>query len=152
MQHFDDLIPEMKEWNDGRGIHVGDWLACYGNYELTVAYTSLFWPEFVIHDDCVFSAPFTEQHKESYKGFMKQTDGHKSSVEAVMNHQHILDLFPNVEAEPTRDQVLHIGRILRQMWQKKLNSDFPDREITVSFPEEHCEDLLDYEVTFFQNH
>jgi len=39
---------------------------------------------------------------------------------------------------------------LRDTWQARLNRDFPGRKIRVSFPEEHGEDLLQYEVTFFQ--
>jgi hypothetical protein len=48
--------------------------------------------------------------------------------------------------------VLFIGRKLKEIWGCKLKSDFPQRNFVVSFPEQPAEDLLDYEVTFFQDH
>jgi hypothetical protein len=44
-----------------------------------------------------------------------------------------------------------IGRRLKEMWAAKLAQDFPNRSFTASFPEEDCEDLMDYEISFFQN-
>ena len=152
MREYDTLIPEMREWNSGEGVDAHAWISAMGNYELTIAFTTLFWPEFTIYDDCVFLYPFTKQHLKNYKSFMKQTNGGKTSVGSVMNHQHILHLFPNVEKEPTREQVLFIGRILKEIWQNKLDRDFPERKIVVSFPEDYSDDLLDYEITFFQEH
>lgn len=38
---------------------------------------------------------------------------------------------------------------MKDMWETKLMRDFPDQNITVSFPEDDSDDLTDYEVTFF---
>lgn len=141
------LIPELQEWNDGGGIEVRAWLSCVGDYQHAIAYGSLFWPQFTEHDGCIFFQDFST---ETYEGFMKQAEGDKKRVEAVMNHRHILDLFPNVQSEPTKEQIIHLGHLLRDMWQCKLNRDYPGRRITVSFLEDDCGDLLDYQVTFFQ--
>jgi hypothetical protein len=100
------------------------------------------------HDDCVFFAD--RFSKENYRAFMEQTKGDKSAVEAVMNHTHLLDIFCNAQPRPTRDMVLYVGRLLKDIWQAKLNRDVPNRRIRVSFPEEHEDDLLYYEVSFFQ--
>jgi hypothetical protein len=104
----------------------------------------LFWPNFTEHDGCVFFAGFSE---DSYRGFMQHTGGNRQAVEAVMNHWHILDLFPG--SRPAREQVVYFGRLLREVWASKLASEFPHRRFVVSFPEEPFEDFLDYEVTFF---
>ena len=53
-------------------------------------------------------------------------------------------------AEPTRDQVVHLGRRLRDMWAAKLARDFPVRRFVVNFPEGGCGSLQDYEVSFYQ--
>ena len=45
---------------------------------------------------------------------------------------------------------MQLGRLLRQMWECKLQRDFPERQVVFRFLEEDCEDLLDYEITFFQ--
>jgi hypothetical protein len=149
MPDYSRLIPSSAEWNNGKGVDPETWLSFAGSFELTIAFGTLFWPEFIIHDECVFFAPFTDKSRASFRGFMEQTHGHKRSVEAVMNHQHILDLFPSTKIAPTREQVLFMGRMLKDIWQTKLNRDFPTRRIRVSFPEDESEDLLDYEITFF---
>jgi hypothetical protein len=145
---FTELIPEVENWKAaGKIIGPEEWIGTIGSYEHLVAYAQILWPDFVEHDDCVFRAGFTE---DIYKGFMTQMKGDKTSVEAVMNHRHVLDLFCNGNPEPTREMVLYVGRLLRDTWQAKLKHDFPARTFRVSFTEEHCEDLLQYEVTFFQ--
>ena len=146
---MDELIPDLRKWNDGRGISVEDWVQLVGNFEHAIAYSTLFWPEFQLHDGCVFFAGLDEAN---YQKWLKTTNGNKTSVQAVMNHRHILDLFPYAEPEPTQEQIIFLGRKLKDMWQTKLNRDFPDQQITVSFPEEPEGDLLSYEITFFIPH
>ena len=110
------------------------------------AYRSLFWPDFIEHDGCVFLA-FNQQR---YDEWLEQCGGDREQVEATMNHRHILDVLPQAVEEPTRDLVLTVGWLLRDVWEAKLRRDFPERAFTVRFPEDYSEDLLDYEVTFWQ--
>lgn len=146
---MNELIPELENWNNGDGINVESWIQCVGDYEHAIGYAELFWPTFEIYDGCVFSAGFD---KTTYEAWMKSTEGNKTSVQVVMNHLHILDLFPNVETDPSGKQVVHLGRKLKEIWEAKLRLDFPDYNIVVSFPEEEYDDLLDYEITFFIQH
>jgi hypothetical protein len=37
-----------------------------------------------------------------------------------------------------------------EIWQTKLSHDFPGRKITVTFPEDALKDILEYQITFFQ--
>ena len=145
---YPDLIPELNAWNNGAGIDIESWIACVGNYEHLIAYGHLFWPEFLEYDDCVFFAhKFSEKN---YRAFMEQTKGDTTAVEAVMNHTHILDICCNAQPRANRDMVLFVGRLLKDVWQVKLDRDFPKRRIIVSFPEEFQEDLVQYEVSFLQ--
>lgn len=144
---FASLLPELAAWNDGEGIEVREWLSCIGSYEHAIGYAALFWPSFVLHDECVLFEGF---RVSSYDGFFAQTKGKRRSVEGVMNHRHVLDMFPNSEREPTRAQVVHLGRTLKAMWSAKLRSEHPTRNVVVTFVEEGIEDLLDYQITFFQ--
>lgn len=105
----------------------------------------MFWQDFVEHDDCVFCSGFSES---GYLGFMRQVDGDKESVEKVMNHRHIPDYFPN--QNPTNEQVIYFGRLLKEIWQTKLRQDFPTRNVLVEFYEQDCNCIMDYEITFFQ--
>lgn len=144
---FNKLIPDLHLWNDGAGIDVGGWLSSMGNFELAIAFCELFWPEFMELDGCVFRAGTQEEY---YRIWLKTLKGNKTSVEAMINHMHILDCFANPEKEPIKEQVIHLGRKLQEIWAAKLARDFPDKEFVVSFPEDDVQDLLDYEITFFQ--
>ncbi len=95
---------------------------------------------------------FSGFNEGSYRGFMESTQGNKKSVEMVMNHLHILDLFQNTSEDPSKDLIVYLGRLLKDVWVCKVARDFPERQITVSFPEGEDYELLDYEITFFQEH
>jgi hypothetical protein len=143
------LIPELKNWNSGEGIDIDGWISCEGDHKHLIGYARILWPDFIEHDGCIFLGDRISE--ESYQAFMAQTKGDKSAVEAVMNHQHIIDLFSRSQHErPTRKVVLYLGRLLREIWQAKLSRDFPTRKITVTFLDDEVEDLLEYQVTFFQ--
>jgi len=144
---FANLIPELSEWNNGDGISVDAWICCVGDFEHAIGYGRVFWPNFEEHDGCVFAPGFSV---ESYIGFIEQCNGDKKRVEAVMNHVHIRDLFPNTDESPTHDQIVYIGRLLKEIWGCKLQRDFPDRRFVFSFPEGPYDDPILYELTFFQ--
>ena len=124
------LIPETREWNEGRGIDLLSWVGCVGSFEHAIAYGELFWPEFVEFDGCIFFAGFSE---ESYRGFMAQYGENKQAVEAVMSHRHILDFFSQKDPEPTRPQVGYLARLLKEMWSAKLRRDFPEKKMVYAF-------------------
>jgi len=152
MRNYNHLITDLDDWESHNGFKVGPdgWLAGMGSFNLAVAFTSLFWPEFTVHDDCVFMAPFSDQDRKNYESFLTITDQNKKSTEMTINHRHLLDIFPNQAEPPSREQVLYLGTMLKEMWQLKLNRDFPERRFVVSFPEGAFEDLADYEITFWQ--
>jgi hypothetical protein len=142
---FDELIPELPRWNNGSGIDVEDWIGCIGNFEHLIGYVELIWPRFVEHEGCILHEGFSV---EGFRGFMEQARGDKRSVEAVMNHLHIADLFST--GRPTEAQVIHVGHRLKEIWSAKLTRDFPDRNVEVSFTEGPFEDVVDYEITWYQ--
>jgi hypothetical protein len=144
---FAALIPGLAEWNNGRGISIEGWTQCSGSFELAIGYSRLFWPAFVEHDGCVLLAGFSV---ESYRGFMDQCGGDRRRVEAVLNHRHVFDHFSHADGSATAQQIVYLGRILKDMWEAKLARDFPSRRFVVSFPEGPYDDIVDYEVTFWQ--
>jgi hypothetical protein len=146
-EEFESLIPELPDWNNGDGIDVDTWISCAGNYEHAIGYSRIFWPEFVEHDDCIFQSGFSI---DSYDGFMEQSGGHKKSVESVMNHWHISELFCDGDTIPSHKQAIYMGRILKDLWSTKLMRDFPSRNIVVNFSEGPHEDLIDYVITYYQ--
>lgn len=130
---FDSLIPELPTWNAGAGISIDEWIGAIGRHDHAIGYGRVFWPAFVKHDGYLLRAGFSE---EALAGFVTQCDGDRRRVEAVMNHEHVHDIFVgmlNVGEEPLPAQVDHLGRLLCDMWCTKLRRDFPDLNVTVNF-------------------
>lgn len=142
------LIPEAREFDWVSDLTPLGWLYHTGSVGHAIAYADLFWPAFVEHDGCVLLAERLDQ--ANFRDWMASTKGDRRAVEAVLNHTHITDLFGDGGTQPTREQVMYLGRLLREMWAAKLARDFPDRRFVVSFPEDECESLQDYEVSFYQ--
>jgi len=82
---------------------------------------------------------------------METAAGDRSRVESVINHLHILDMFDSEGFEPTEQVVVHVARLLRDMSSCKLQRDFPDRKFRVEIYDGSPDDLLAYELTFFQD-
>jgi len=152
MEHFNykELIPELAEWEaqNNSQFEISDWISCVGDYEHAIGYMSIFWPNMYEYDGCVFIRSLPE--KEHYETWLNQTKGNKKSVEAVLNHVHIIDLFQVGHLSPTEEQLKYIGYKLKEMWQAKSMQQFPDKEILVEFYEGNSEDLDEYQVTLFQ--
>jgi hypothetical protein len=141
------LVPEAREFDWVDDLTPVGWLWFAGIPGQAVAYAELFWPEFVEYEGCVLLAA---PDPANFREWMASTKGDRRAVEAVLNHQHVTDLFGERGAAMSREQVVHLGRRLRDMWAAKLAQDFPGRRFVVSFPEDGRESLQDYEVSFYQ--
>ncbi|MCX7015883.1 MAG: hypothetical protein NTW86_25565 [Candidatus Sumerlaeota bacterium] len=147
-ENLDKLIPELPLWNNGAGIDPESWVNSFARCDHAAGYALLFWPDFVLYDDCVFLSQPDPQH---YADWLSSCHGDKTRVEGLMNHQHILDMFCNSEMKPTKELVAHIGRLLKDMWSCKLKRDFPDRPIRVECYGDDSDDLIDYQITVFHD-
>ena len=146
-EDLDKLLPDLGAWNNGTGIDPEGWINCFARYDLAMGYALMFWPDFVIYDDCVF---LYEPDPQNYQSWMASCNGDKTRVEGAMNHRHITDMFRNSDVRPTKETVVHIGRLLKDMWSCRLKRDFPERQIRVEFYDSDSEDLVDYQITVFQ--
>jgi hypothetical protein len=144
-QDFQELIPELRLWNNGDGISADGWISCSGTYPLAVGYSLIFWPRFVRFEGYVLRDGFSE---ESLRGFERQTGGHRAAIEQVMNHIHLADI--HCQELSSEAQLRYLGRVLRDIHEVKLRSDFPDLSFNVEFNDQPGLDPLDYEVSFWQ--
>ena len=146
-EQADKLIPELSEWNSGAGIGMLSWVRCVGRLDHAVAYAAYLWLDFVVHDDCVF---LRVPDLANYDDWMRQCGGDRTRVESVMNHLHLAEMFGDAAFEPSPDALTHLGRLLSDMWSCKLRRDFPDRRVTVALSGAGSDELLDYEITVYQ--
>jgi hypothetical protein len=144
---YSKLIPELSAWNNGAGIDVDGWLSCKGDFELAIAFSRMFWPEFTEHDGCVLFAGFGPT---VYQEWLESCEGDRAAVEAVMNHRHLLDLFYHAADSATPAQLTYLGRVLKDIFTAKLQYLFPSRVFTVEFDEGPFANPLDYQLTFWQ--
>ncbi len=141
----ESMKAELAAWNNGRGVDLEDWICCMGNYNLAIGYLSIFCPEFVEFEGYILRDGFS---KDALRSFEEGSTRDRKSVEAVMNHLHIVDIH---HEDLSKDKVILLGRKLKEIYEARLQWQFPEKPCTVSFYEpETDEDLLDYEITFWQ--
>ena len=147
MTDFNELIPEMRDWNNGAGIGIEAWVSSMGSFRLAIGYSTLFWPQFVEFERYVLQEGFSV---ESLRGFELQCGGDRRRVEAVMNHLHIADIQHHGCEDLTRERVVYLGRVLSEIYRAKLAWQFPSKRFEVHFDDSPAEHLTDYELTFVQ--
>ncbi len=142
----ESMIEELSKWNDGKGIQVEDWISCVGNFSLAIGYAELFWPEFIEFEDYILRKGFSES---ALRSFGKGCD--KKGTEWVMNHLHIADIHHYGCEDLTRDKVVILGNILKEIYSAKLAWQFPDKPCFVEFyPPDDENDLTGYQISFWQ--
>ena len=148
------LIPDLSNWRkyNGKDFSIEDWVVGEGNVNFAIAYSFLFWPEFVEYDDCIiFKNHFDKNNFENWKNteYIKNY----GQIESVLNHIHILDLFGTDEKkdEVTYDQILFLGNKLCEIYSIKLKHEFPEKKFIFDFNgNEKLTAFDEYEITFYQ--
>jgi hypothetical protein len=128
METPESMKAELAAWNNGAGIDIESWVGCEGNFSLAVGYTSVFWPEFVAFDGYILRKGFSEA---SLRGFERQRD--RKSVEWVMNHLHIADIQYYGCKDASKDKLLLLGNVLKEIYEAKLLWQLPDCPCIVEF-------------------
>jgi len=144
---FNELIPELKEWNNGQGIDVRTWVECEGNFRMAIGYSTLFWPRFTEFEDYVLREGFSV---ECLRDFQQQCGGERKRIEAVMNHLHLDGIQSTSCEDISRDRLLYLGGVLREIYQAKLAWQFPNKRFEVFFDDSVLMKLADYQITFYQ--
>src|SRR5215510_2151891 len=130
MIDFNELIPEMRDWNDGAGIDVESWIGCEGSFRMAIGYSTIFWPEFVEFESYVLRAGFS---LESLRSFERQCTGDRRQIEAFMNHLHVADIQFHGCEDITHERVVYLGRFLSEIYRAKLAWRFPFKRFEVHF-------------------
>lgn len=125
MSHGIELadLPGIARWLSEGSRSVWDLLGAKGGAELTVAFSSLFWPEFVEVEDCVF---LRERYSPSqFQDWWKELGGDRSRIEGVVNHVHLWDLFDLDEEGLPDEAIRDLALVLASTWRCALQHRFP---------------------------
>ena len=138
---------ELAAWNNGNGIALDSWVGCEGNFRLAVGYASIFWPEFVEFEDYIFVNGFSI---DSVRAFEAQSGNKAKSVEWVINHFHLADIQHYECDDISKDKIILLGNTLKEIYEAKLKYIFPDKPCIVEFYQPDDEDLMQYQISFWQ--
>lgn len=140
------LFPELKEWNSGRGIRPIDWVSAFGSMPDALLYSSIFWPNFMEFEGCLI---FSSADLSIFQQWKESLNDNKMAIEKMMNHCHLTDFFPNSQKEPTNEQIVYFGNLLKEMWLCKLKQDFPHLPVRVEFYWQNSEATEDAQITVY---
>jgi len=148
METPESMKSELAAWNNGAGIEIESWIGCEGNFSLAVGYVSVFWPEFILFDGYILRNGFSEA---SLQGFAQRQGTNRRSVEWLMNHLHIADIQYYGCKDASKDKLLLLGNVLKEIYEARLLWQFPDNPCSVEFyiPEDE-DDLMEYQLSFWQ--
>ncbi len=108
--------------------------------EMLFSFLELYWPTFIERDSYVF---LKEQFSETrYAELIKQ----KLNPEFWINFLTLDDFF--AEVDDKEEQVKRFIHKLMEIWQAKLEKDFPDKEFIVKYLSDP--EYGDYGLTFYQ--
>jgi hypothetical protein len=143
----ESMKAELAAWNNGNGIDLEAWIGCEGKFSLAVGYASIFWPAFTLFKGYILPAGVTE---DALHGFERNGTSRKS-IELLMNHLHIAYIQHYGCPDISKDKLLVLGNVLKEIYEAKLQWQFPDRPCTVAFfiPDDPDE-LMEYQVSFWQ--
>lgn len=138
---------ELGEWNGGQGVSLKTWTSASGSFRLAVGYAEYFWPEFQYVKGYILRVGTMAESIHKWN----DADNPSQSVEALLNHFHLIDInYPDYE-NLSADLLMRLGGILKEIHEAKLRWQFPDIPCRVSFyvPEDP-EDFDSYQLTFWQ--
>lgn len=148
METPESMKAELAAWNNGQGIDLESWIGYAGNFQLAVGYISTFWTKFVEFEGYILREGFSQ---ESVRGFEENCAGNRKCVEAVLNHLHIADIQHYSCEDLSKDKIILLGDTLKEIYEAKLQWQFPNKPCKVSFHKpDDDNDLLAYEITFWQ--
>lgn len=143
----ESMKAELAAWNNGNGIDLESWIGCEGRFSLAVGYASIFWPAFKLFEGYILPDGASEDSLRSFE----QNGGSRKSVEWVMNHVHIADIHYRGCEDISKDKLVLLGTVLKEIYEAKLLWQFPDRPCTVVlFIPDDPDDLTEYQLSFWQ--
>jgi hypothetical protein len=147
--HDDKLFPKFRRWQQdfqNESLTLWDYVTAKADIEVIGAAATLFWPSVIDHAGCVllqdrFSESAFAQWRDYYQGDIP-------SIERMMNHMHLVDLFVISYDQESLATLDFVGQIMARCWRSSLHEQFP----ALQFEVEYAANLEDDgpTITFFQ--
>ena len=130
-----ELITDLQEWKDlnGKDFEIEDWLGFHGSPELTVAYSSVYCPDFeetlggIFEKNCYRSDNLTDYVDKNFHGDFV-------SYQSFANCRDIIYLLRQTcEVSANATQVEFLGNLLERIWGYQLKAEFPHLNTVVKY-------------------
>lgn len=125
-----DQLKNFQRWKQANGddFSLWDYLSRASRAEVAIAFTKLFWPDFIEHEGGVFlSEAF---NVELYQQWKAHLGNDLVAIERVINHQHLDDILSGADKVGIKN-LFYLGEVLVQMWESRLKSLYPDKDFEV---------------------
>lgn len=135
-----------KQWSDQSLLDFSVYISERIHPEDFLISSKIFFPDFIEVNDCIFlSDRYVESNFDSWMEKLKN----KSSVESIINHVNIYDLFSGSDHNVSDSIFIQIANVLKISWELSLSRGFLDKSFIVktSFSEMEYGPTL----TFYQD-
>lgn len=123
------VYPEVTE----KGFDVLDVLHAHGSGIDALMYGALFWPELMEYRGMVVRALEwrDDDQLQRLDATLERHGGDTQQAEQSVNWIDVAELFGPRKLESSDDDDLALARLLREMWDARLATAFPDRTFSV---------------------
>jgi len=135
MKVYKSIVDEniFKSFSDIRGRSLMNHVANSYSIEMAIGFGSLFCPEIVEEDDCIFIAEFYN----GMDGLKEQFNNNRKDIEMFVNSWSLTHLLKDFdELDYTINYIDEFAKAIQYFWQMRFNMLFPERSIVVEIGDE----------------
>lgn len=148
-----DLIEHLREYyaqEGSKNFNVLDFVGAFGSPLLAIAYSRLFWPDFIELHGMIFISDNVGAGNRKDIDECVNKSWNKQEIEKAFNIFEVPEYFFGKFAGDTYDdEDEHLAEILVQAWRGKLAMDFPNRSFMVEVVDRE-ENGGDLAIWFYQ--
>lgn len=131
-------LPEAKQWRDEFSHTPGllDFISQRVSLTVALAVGNVLLTRYIEVRGCLLAQDRFEA--DSFEEWWDNLNGDIPSIEEVVNHVHLWDLFPaDAEDERMDDAVKEMAALIAYAWRCSLAMEFPDRRFDVIMSDGH---------------
>jgi len=135
MKVYKSIVDEniLKSFSVIRGRSLMNHVANSYSIEMAIGFASLFCPDVIEEDDCIFIAEFYNGTIESLKKRYKN----RKDIEMFVNSWSLTHLLKDFdELDYTINYIDEFAKAIQYFWQMRFNMLFPERSIVVEIGDE----------------
>lgn len=125
----ESMKAELAAWNNGDGIDLETWISSEGKFSLAVGYASIFWPAFTLFEGYILPDGVTETVVRGWE----RAGRSRKSIEWVLNHLHIADIQHGGCQDISKDKLLVLGNVLKEIYEASFNGNSQMVRVRLSF-------------------